>query len=137
MLELSVQGKYELIKRLPTYSGVYLLWSGNEAVYAGQSLNIRERILSAHTLKPFDRVQTIEVKKPAKRTALERWIIFTVRPCLNKDVPSEKLVTKTVREFYIDNFFRRHRLDPIGNSKKVHARMLEELRKIRKRPVLL
>lgn len=65
---------------------VYILYTGAECLYVGQSGHLRARLTQHRKDKTFDRVECYLVEDLNERLRLEGILILALRPLLNKGV---------------------------------------------------
>lgn len=80
-------GKYgvDITKAIQTSSGVYLLYSGGELLYVGQSVNVYARV-PQHRDKSYDRVMFVPCAKEVL-DVVESVLIVVLSPKLNGPPP--------------------------------------------------
>ena len=71
------------IKREMGLAGVYVLWSGNRAIYVGQTRNLGQRLSSHRCRKGWDSYSFIVVGSFEKRAELESRLIKRLKPAMN------------------------------------------------------
>lgn len=67
-------------------SGVYFLWRGGRIVYVGQAMCVLSRAADHCIDKSFDRSSFIRIK-PSDLDFVESYLIWFLRPEMNKQVP--------------------------------------------------
>lgn len=63
---------------------IYALWENNQIVYIGQTTNIGRRIWQHFDSKEFDKYSYIEVESRLIMDVLEKYLIYHLKPKLNK-----------------------------------------------------